>query len=148
MESIRNFNVRAKVVGPTVSVRSFDIGASHESSTGHVRQIYPARNGDSRANKRPRVRICGPGNGEGVRRAYAHSHNVRLSPGVLSGFDSLPSGPEEGQVARAKALTDDLLEVVRGEYAKVKAMLHQQQMELHQAQMQYASYGMMGVRIL
>lgn len=24
-------------------------------------------------------------------------------------------------------------------------MLHQQQMELHQAQMQYASYGMMGV---
>ncbi len=59
-----------------------------------------------------------------------------------------PSGPEEGQVARAKALTDDLLEVVRGEYAKVKAMLHQQQMELHQAQMQYASYGMMGVRIL
>ena len=25
-------------------------------------------------------------------------------------------------------------------------MLHQQQMELHQAQMQYASYGMMGVR--
>jgi hypothetical protein len=59
-----------------------------------------------------------------------------------------PSGPEDGQVARAKALTDDLLEVVRGEYAKVKAMLHQQQMELHQAQMQYASYGMMGVRIL
>lgn len=74
---------------------------------------------------------------------------MRLSPGVLSCFDSLPSGPEEGQVARAKALTDDLLEVVRGEYAKVKTMLHQQQMELHQAQMQYASYGsMMGVRIL
>jgi hypothetical protein len=70
------------------------------------------------------------------------------SPGVLSCFDSLPSGPEEGQVARAKALTDDLLEVVRGEYAKVKTMLHQQQMELHQAQMQYASYGMMGVRII
>jgi len=54
------------------------------------------------------------------------------------------TGPEDGQVARAKALTDDLLEVVRGEYAKVKTMLHQQQMELHQAQMQYASYGMMG----
>ena len=69
------------------------------------------------------------------------------SPGVLICFDSLPSGPEDGQVARAKVLTDDLLEVVRGEYAKVKAMLHQQQMELHQAQMQYASYGMMGVRI-
>ncbi len=61
--------------------------------------------------------------------------------------DSLPSGPEDGQVARAKALTDDLLEVVRGEYAKVKAMLHQQQMELHQAQMQYASYGTMGVGV-
>jgi hypothetical protein len=151
LESIRNFNVRAKVVGPTVSVRSFDVGASHEpSTTGHVRQIYPARNGDSCADKRPRVRICGPGNGEGVRRAYAYSHNVRPSPGVLSCFDTPPlsSGPEDGQVARAKALTDDLLEVVRGEYAKVKTMLHQQQMELHQAQMQYASYGMMGVRIL
>ena len=148
MESIRNFNVRAKVVGPTVSVRSFDIGASNESSTGHVRKIYSARNGDSGADKRPRVRVRGPGNGEGVRRAYAHSHNVRPSRGVLSCFDSLPSGPEDGQVARAKALTDDLLEVVRGEYAKVKSMLHQQQMELHQAQMQYASYGMMGVCIL
>ena len=140
--------MRAKVVGPTVSVRSFDVGASHKPSTGHVRQIYTARNGYSRADKRPRFRVCGSGNGEGVRRAYAHSHNVRPSPGVLGCFDSLPSGPEEGQVARAKALTDDLLEVVRGEYAKVKAMLHQQQMELHQAQMQYASYGMMGVRIL
>jgi len=53
------------------------------------------------------------------------------------------TGPEEGQVARAKVLTDDLLEVVRGEYAKVKALMHQQQMELHQAQMQYASYGVM-----
>jgi hypothetical protein len=74
---------------------------------------------------------------------------VRFSVGVWSCFDSLPSGPEEGQVARAKSLTDDLLEVVRGEYAKVKQMLHQQQMELHQAQMQYANYGMMGgVRIL
>jgi hypothetical protein len=50
LESIRNFNVRAKVVGPTVSVRSFDIGVSHEPSTGHVRQIYTARNGDSRAD--------------------------------------------------------------------------------------------------
>jgi hypothetical protein len=148
LESIRNFNVRAKVVGPTVSTRSLDIGASHKPSAGHVRQIYTARDGDPRANKRPRVRFCGPGNGEGVGRADAHSHNVRLGPGVLSCFDSPPSGPEEGQVARAKALTDDLLEVVRGEYAKVKAMLHQQQMELHQAQMQYASYGMMGVRIL
>ncbi len=140
--------MRAKVVGPTVSVRSFDLGASHEPSKGHVREIYTTRNGDSRTDKRPRVRVCGPGNGEGVRGAYAHSYNVRLSPGVFSCFDSLPSGPEDGQVARAKALTDDLLEVVRGEYAKVKQMLHKQQMELHQAQMQYASYGMMGVRIM
>ena len=79
-----------------------------------------------------------------------HIHITCVSSlGVLNCcFDSLPSGPEEGQVARAKALTDDLLEVVRGEYAKVKTMLHQQQMELHQAQMQYASYGMMAVRIL
>jgi hypothetical protein len=63
----------------------------------------------------------------------------------LGSSDVCSSGPEEGQVARAKVLTDDLLEVVRGEYAKVKAVMHQQQMELHQAQMQYASYGVMPV---
>lgn len=86
LESIRNFNVRAKVVGPTVSVQSFDIGASHEPSTGHVRQIYTARNGDSRADKRSRVRLCGPGNGEGVGRTYAYSHNVRLKSWRLNLF--------------------------------------------------------------
>jgi hypothetical protein len=32
------------------------------------------------------------------------------------------------------------LEVVRAEHAKVKAVVHQQQMELHQAQLQYAAY--------
>ena len=56
------------------------------------------------------------------------------------------SGPEEGQVARAKVLTDDLLVVVRQEHAKVQAQLQQQQMELHQAQAQYAAYSAMGVR--
>lgn len=41
-------------------------------------------------------------------------------------------------VARAKMLTEDLLEVVRAEHAKVKVALAQQQAELHQAQLQYA----------
>ena len=50
------------------------------------------------------------------------------------------SGPDELQLARAKNLTEDLLEVVRAEHAKAKALLQQQQMELHQAQMQYAAY--------
>jgi len=50
------------------------------------------------------------------------------------------SGPDEQQVARAKALTEDLLEVVHAEHGKVKAVVHQQQMELHQAQLQYAAY--------
>ena len=50
------------------------------------------------------------------------------------------SGPDEQQVARAKALTEDLLEVVHAEHGKVKAVVQQQQMELHQAQLQYAAY--------
>ena len=50
------------------------------------------------------------------------------------------SGPDEQQVARAKALTEDLLEVVHAEHGKVKAVVHAQQMELHQAQLQYAAY--------
>ena len=49
---------------------------------------------------------------------------------------------------RAKVLTEDLLEVVRQEHAKVKAILAQQQMELHQAQVQYAAYSAYSVCIL
>lgn len=56
------------------------------------------------------------------------------------------SGPEEGQVARAKVLTEDLLEVVRAEHGKAQAALSQQQMELHHAQIQYAQYSAMSVR--
>ena len=58
------------------------------------------------------------------------------------------SGPEEGPIARAKVLTDDLLEVVRSEHAKMQAVLLQQQMELHQAQAQYAAYSAMAVSVL
>jgi hypothetical protein len=57
-------------------------------------------------------------------------------------------GPDEGQVQRAKVLTEDLLEVVRQEYAKVKTLVQQQQMELHQAQVQYAAYSAYAVCIL
>jgi hypothetical protein len=41
-------------------------------------------------------------------------------------------------VARAKVLTDDLLLVVRQEHAKMQTIAQQHQMELHQAQQQYA----------
>lgn len=44
-------------------------------------------------------------------------------------------------------LSDDLLEVVRGEHAKVQQWVQAQQMELHQAQMQYAQYSAMAVCI-
>jgi len=54
-------------------------------------------------------------------------------------------GPEEGQVARAKVLTEDLLLVVRSEHAKMAALVQQQQMELHQMQTQYAAYSAMAV---
>ena len=42
-------------------------------------------------------------------------------------------------------LTEDLLQVVRSEHAKMQTVLHQQQMELHQAQAQYAAYSAMAV---
>ncbi|KAN0111722.1 hypothetical protein V8E52_008283 [Russula decolorans] len=112
LESIRNFNVRAKVVGPTGMFVKY---IQQETGT--------------------RVQIKGQGSG------FVDQETGKESEEPMHIHIT---GPEEGQVARAKALTDDLLEVVRGEYAKVKTMLHQQQMELHQAQMQYASYGMMG----
>lgn len=63
-------------------------------------------------------------------------------------IDVVIRGPDEGQVARAKVLTEDLLEVVRAEHAKVKTILAQQQMELHQAQVQYAAYSAYAVCII
>jgi len=108
LESIRNFNVRAKVVGPSgVFVKYIQ----QETQT--------------------RVQIKGIGSGfvdqetgrEADEPMYIHV-----------------TGPDEQQVARAKALTEDLLEVVHAEHAKVKTVVHQQQMELHQAQLQYAAY--------
>ena len=56
-------------------------------------------------------------------------------------------GPDEAQVARAKVLTEDLLLVVRSEHTKMAAALHQQQIELHQAQAQYAAYSAMAVGV-
>ncbi|KIK04543.1 hypothetical protein K443DRAFT_51853, partial [Laccaria amethystina LaAM-08-1] len=111
LETIRNFNVRAKVVGPQGSFVKY---IQQETGT--------------------RVQIKGIGSGfidqetgrEGDEPLYIHI-----------------SGPEDGQVARAKVLTEDLLLVVRSEHAKAQAVIHQQQMELHQAQAQYAAYSAM-----
>ncbi|KAI0047733.1 eukaryotic type KH-domain type I [Auriscalpium vulgare] len=116
IDSIRNFNVRAKVVGPT----------------GMFVKYIQAETGT-------RVQIKGQGSGfveqETGREADEPMH-IHIT------------GPEEGQVARAKVLTEDLLEVVRGEHAKVRQLLTVQQAELHQAQLQYAAYSAMAVCIL
>ena len=63
----------------------------------------------------------------------------KLLPFSKSSF-SCYSGPDEAQVARAKVLTEDLLEVVRSEHAKAAQAAQQQQMELRQAQAAYAAY--------
>jgi len=111
LESIRNFNIRAKVVGPSGSFVKY---IQAETST--------------------RVQIKGIGSGF-IDQETSQEEPVPLYIHI--------TGPEEGQVARAKVLTDDLLVVVRQEHAKVQAQLQQQQMELHQAQAQYA-YSAMG----
>lgn len=111
LESIRNFNVRAKVVGPSGSFVKYI-----QQETGS------------------RVQIKGIGSG------FIDQETGRESDEPL--YIHITS-PDEGQVARAKVLTDDLLLVVRSEHAKMQAVLHQQQMELHQAQMQYAAYSAM-----
>ncbi|KAH9477845.1 hypothetical protein JR316_0010077 [Psilocybe cubensis] len=108
LESLRNFNIRAKVVGPSGSFVKY---IQAETST--------------------RVQIKGAGSGF-IDQETGQEEPVPLYIHI--------TGPDEGQVARAKVLTEDLLLVVRQEHAKVQAMLHQQQMELHQAQAQYAAY--------
>ncbi|KAH9926778.1 uncharacterized protein B0H18DRAFT_954660 [Fomitopsis serialis] len=108
IDSIRNFNVRAKVVGPQGMFVKY---IQQETNT--------------------RVQIKGIGSGF-VDQDTGHEHDEPMYIHV--------TGPDEGQVQRAKVLTEDLLEVVREEHAKVKTVVQQQQMELHQAQLQYAAY--------
>ena len=62
--------------------------------------------------------------------------------------NSFNSSPDEGQVARAKVLTEDLLLVVRSEHAKQLARIQEEQAALHAAQMQYAAYSASMVRRL
>jgi hypothetical protein len=108
LDSIRNFNVRAKVVGPSGSFVKY---IQSETST--------------------RVQIKGIGSG------FIDQETGQEEPVPL--FIHI-TGPEEGQVARAKVLTEDLLLVVRQEHAKMATVVQQQQMDLHQAQTQYAAY--------
>ncbi|KAJ7580193.1 hypothetical protein C8J56DRAFT_962499 [Mycena floridula] len=102
LETIRNFNVRAKVVGPTGSFVKY---IQQETGT--------------------RVQIKGIGSG------FVDQETGRESDEPL--YIHI-TGPEEGQVARAKVLTEDLLLVVRSEHAKMQAIVNHQQMELHHAQ--------------
>ncbi|KAF8555884.1 hypothetical protein OG21DRAFT_1602647 [Imleria badia] len=112
LETIRNFNVRAKVVGPQgVFVKYI------QQETG------------------TRVQIKGIGSG------FVEQETGKESDEPMHIHIT---GPDEGQVARAKVLTEDLLEVVRAEHGKAQAGLVQQQMELHQAQMQFAQYSVSG----
>ncbi|TFK28567.1 hypothetical protein FA15DRAFT_665283 [Coprinopsis marcescibilis] len=112
LDSVRNFNVRAKVVGPSGSFVKY---IQAETST--------------------RVQIKGLGSGF-IDQETGQEETVPLYIHI--------TGPEEGQVARAKVLTEDLLLVVRQEHAKALTLVHQQQQELHQAQTQYAAYSMGG----
>ncbi|KAH9941180.1 uncharacterized protein BXZ73DRAFT_42203 [Epithele typhae] len=116
IDTIRNFNVRAKVVGPSGMFVKY---IQQETGT--------------------RVQIKGQGSGF-VDQETGHEHDEPMFIHV--------TGPDEQQVMRAKSLTEDLLDVVRGEHAKVKTALQQQQMELHQAQAQYAAYSTYGVCML
>ncbi|KAF5341841.1 hypothetical protein D9611_001969 [Ephemerocybe angulata] len=111
LDSIRNFNVRAKVVGPSGSFVKY---IQSETST--------------------RVQIKGAGSGF-IDQETGQEEPVPMYIHI--------TGPEDGQVARAKVLTEDLLLVVRQEHGKVLNQVQQQQMELHQAQQQYA-YSAMG----
>ncbi|KAK0239272.1 hypothetical protein EDD85DRAFT_829632 [Armillaria nabsnona] len=111
LESIRNFHIRAKVVGPQGQFVKY---IQQETGT--------------------RVQVKGIGS------AFLEPDTGRESDEPL--YIHI-TGPEEGQVARAKVLTEDLLLVVRAEHAKMASVVQQQQMELHQAQMQYAAYSTM-----
>lgn len=94
LEMLRNFNVRAKVVGP------------QGMFVKHIQQETGTR-----------VQIKGQGSG------FYETETGRESDEPMHIHIT---GPEDGQIARAKDLALDLLEVVRSEWAKAKAVLDQQ----------------------
>ena len=110
-----------------------------------VREIYSTRNGYEGTNQGAGLWVRRCGDRTGVGRTNVHSRHVRILSHCHLNICTkknclLYSGPDENQVARAKALTEDLLEVVHSEHAKARTVLQQQQMELHQAQAAYAAY--------
>jgi hypothetical protein len=71
MESIRGFNVRAQIVGPSVP--------SHFNQTnlpGLVRQAYLHRNKDASPNQRAELWLHGNHHGPRSRRTHVPPHNV------------------------------------------------------------------------
>ncbi|GHJ86314.1 hypothetical protein NliqN6_2716 [Naganishia liquefaciens] len=88
LDSMRNFNVRAKVVGPGGMFVKYI-----QSETG------------------TRVQIKGLGSG------FYENETGAESPEPMH---INIAGPDEAQVARAKELAQDLLDVVRGEYEKAR----------------------------
>ncbi|PVF95247.1 eukaryotic type KH-domain (KH-domain type I) [Serendipita vermifera] len=107
LETLRNFNVRAKVVGPQ---GMFVKHIQQETST--------------------RVQIKGQGSG------FYESETGRESDEPMH---INITGPDENQIARAKDLALDLLEVVRSEWAKAKSAL-EHQMGAMNPQAAYAAY--------
>jgi hypothetical protein len=95
LEPMRNFNIRAKVVGPGVSVCGLGdwnlkvadsrwqqmLGGKIPStnSTGHVCKVHPGRDGCARADQGTRIGLHGERHGAGVERADAHQHCVSVT---------------------------------------------------------------------
>lgn len=133
LESIRNFNVRAKVVGPQgVFVK-------------HIQQETATR-----------VQIKGIGSGfieqetgrESDEPMHIHITFVFTCLASKVVLNLASSGPDEQQVSRARILTEDLLEVVRSEHAKTYVIVQQQQAELQSLQGGYGAYGGYSVSLL
>ncbi|KAG8757945.1 hypothetical protein FRC14_001128 [Serendipita sp. 396] len=111
LEMLRNFNVRAKVVGP------------QGMFVKHIQQETGTR-----------VQIKGIGSG------FYETETGRESDEPMHIHIT---GPEDGQISRAKDLALDLLEVVRVEWAKAKAAL-EQQAGYNAYAAYYAAYGATG----
>ncbi|KZT61704.1 hypothetical protein CALCODRAFT_506041 [Calocera cornea HHB12733] len=109
---LRNFNVRAKVVGPAGAFVKY---IQQETQT--------------------RVQIKGQGSG------FYESETGRESDEPMHIH---LTGPDEVQLTRAKELAEDLLEVVREEHAKAKAIMDQQQMGGMGGYYPQQGYGMQG----
>ena len=88
--------------------------------SGYVCQVHSGGDGSPSPDQRLGIWIHGGGHWKRIRGAHAHQRRVSLLFSTSMSIHLTISAPTQDQVERAKALAEDLLQVLRIEYEKAR----------------------------